>query len=132
MNKLNEAWTVFIVISCSIVVASVFYCLYRLYIDQIYKRKRAWAHLSSRNNRQSNETFHHRQKALTPRKSIVPLVEDYLTSPFQREKNQRIMATKLQFSEPPDFIVDFQKLWNDFDTQSSRFSRVHTDETMKS
>ena len=118
MSRINIAWIVLIVFCSIVIVGSIFYLLYRLYIDRIYKRKRAWNDLRYSLNPIIDEQIELENISFAPRESIISVVHAYVPSIFQKKKTPRTMVTKLQFIDAPKSIVDFTSQWEELDTRS--------------
>jgi hypothetical protein len=118
MKKLNAAWIVFIVFTSLIVIGAIFYLFYRLYINHIYKRKRLWKEITRLSSKKSEENIQQHSTDLIPRQSIIPLIQEFLPNELNIQIQQRKMATRLQFDEPPVFGKDLTAEWNEMDTKS--------------
>lgn len=119
MKKLKVLWIVLIIFCCLIVIGGFLYLFYRLYINNIYKRKRPWLDIVSQVKSQSikymdDENFN----SLLPRQSMSPLIEEYLPYELRKLCVQRKMVTQLQFNDPPLLHDKLKDEWNEMDSKS--------------
>lgn len=119
MKKLKVLWIVLIIFCCLIVIGGFLYLFYRLYINNIYKRKRPWLDIVSQVKSQSikymdDENFN----SLLPRQSMSPLIEEYLPYELRKHCVQRKMVTQLQFNDPPLLHDKLKDEWNEMDSKS--------------
>lgn len=122
MSKLHAAWIVLIVLCSLIVLGAVCYLFYRLYIDHIYKGQRSWSDILSSSlssNRTSAQINHSRILSLKPRRSMVPLIQTFLSHPSRRSSADRRMVTDLGFDEAPSFETNLNTEWENMDTRNS-------------
>jgi hypothetical protein len=125
MKKLNAGWIVLIVISSLIVIGGLFYLFYRLYINHIYKRKGFWCDITSPSKCNSDNQVEENLTFLMPRKSMSPLIQDYLPDEFKIQPIQRKMVTHLQFDEPPLLVNNLKVEWDEMDTKSTFYYRLY-------
>jgi hypothetical protein len=115
MRKFNAGWIVLIVFCSLIIIGGFFYLLYRLYINHIYKRKRAWYEITSPLKMKIDDSV----ICLIPRQSISPLIQEFLPNEFKKQPVQRKMVTQLQFDEPPLFVKNLTEEWDEMNTKST-------------
>ncbi|UJR36384.1 hypothetical protein I4U23_029108 [Adineta vaga] len=118
MKKINAAWIILIGFCCLIVIGEVFYLIYRFYINYIYKGKRAWHEITSLSTTKSEKIDRNDSISLTPRASIIPLIQEYLPHHVKKQPKQRKMITKLQFSDPPLNDKNLKLEWDEMNTKS--------------
>lgn len=127
MKKLKVLWIVLIIFCCLIVIGGFLYLFYRLYINNIYKRKRPWLDIVSQVKSQSikymdDENFN----SLLPRQSMSPLIEEYLPYELRKLCVQRKMVTQLQFNDPPLLHDKLKDEWNEMDSKSISYCSMMT------
>ena len=118
MKKLKTGWIVLIVFSSIIVIGGLFYLLYRLYINHIYKRNKFWYDITSLSKSKSDKNVEENGIFLMPRQSMSPLIQEFLPDEFKIKPVQRKMITQLQFNEPPLFLNNLKAQWDEMDTKS--------------
>ena len=119
MSKLHATWIVLIVLCSLIVIGAVCYLFYRLYINHIYKGQRSWNDISSPLTRTTDQRADPRILSLNPRRSMTPLIQEFLPHPSRRASVDRKMITDLRFAEAPSLKENLNREWDDMETRSS-------------
>lgn len=118
MSKLNAFWIVFIVLCSVMCLGSLIYFIYRLFIKYIYKREQLWKDISSSSSVKDHSEHRVSMQSISPRQSLLPLIQEYLPHELRKSIKLRRMATELRFDEPPKLEYNFQQEWDEMDTKS--------------
>ena len=124
MKKLNVSWIILIGFCLITLIGGLFYLIYRVYINYIYKRRRPWFEIISLKRNKSERKIASDSLIVLPRVSLLPLVQEYLPHATKSSRKRRKMITRLRFVSPPLFNRNLEQEWEEMETRSVNSLRL--------